>query len=190
VNRFASAASGNRVVLWGFIVALTCGPVYLMAQDESANTANSNPTQIVIVPRKSQTVAQQQTDQWDCYDDVCEEINWDPYDAYDALVADGYAVALSREEKMRGLICLAAEGAVTGTIAADLLDNPDYDGDTGAEIGAAIAVASGLVRSAYLTRNDDPEAERIVRRFERTLRKWERKYSACLSRKGYQIPSD
>ena len=191
-------------VILAAILAFIFSPTTTLAQaptPAAADTSvhdrsrpNSNPTQRVIIPRKDQSEQQQLSDQAECYDDVCAEIEWDPYQAYDALVDEGYAVALSWPEEQGKLVCLAARGAVTGVIAHELWDEPGADRQdaeaSAAELGAAIAVATGIFHSTYLAETGDPAAERTIERFERNLRKWERKYAACLNRKGYQIPSD
>ncbi len=190
VNNHAAAAR------W-VILAIIISPTLILAQSDNQTppvlSPNTNPIQREIIPRQDQSAEQQAADQLACYEWVCQETDWDPYEAYDALVAAGYAVALSKREKTQGLVCLAAHGAVTGTIAGELLDEPEgeseFHAEEAAEIGAAIALASGLIRSAYLNETDDVQAARIIRRFESELRKWDRKYSACLSRKGYKIPS-
>jgi len=146
---------------------------------------NPNPTQRWISPRNHQSVEQQLTDEWECYDWACDQTDWDPYEAYNELVDAGYAVALTREEMEDGLICLAWDGAVTGSVAGEILG----DAERGAEIGAAIAIASGVIRSDYLNQRDDPEAKRTVSRFERELRNWDRKFAACLRPKGYRVSS-
>ena len=81
---------------------------------------HDNPTHLLITPRKGQTRGQQELDQWHCYDEISEELQWDPYFAYDAMVADGYAVALSRWEMERGLVFLAMDSAEVGAVAGDL----------------------------------------------------------------------
>ena len=86
----------------------------------------------------------------------------------------------------RGLICLATQGAVAGAVAGEVVGRPR----NGAAIGAVIGVASGLFLSGYLLEADDPQAQRDISRFERDLRKWETKFSGCMSRNGYRVPSD
>jgi hypothetical protein len=78
------------------------------------------------------------------------------------------------------------DGAVTGSVAGDLLGEEDV----GAEIGAAVALAREIVRAEFLLRPEDPRAERGVKDFERKLRHWEKKYAACLRARGYQVPTD
>ena len=175
-----------QVILMGVILAMALVPVIISAQDPpTVSPPDPNPTGRWISPRHGQSADQQLSDEWECYDRACEEIDWDPYEAYTDLANQGYAVALTPEDFEEGLICLAREGAVTGAVAGDILG----DARTGAEIGAAIAVASGVVRSDYLCRPDDPEARRTVSRFERELRNWDRKFAACLRPKGYRVPS-
>ncbi|MFT5234303.1 MAG: hypothetical protein ACI9UK_002490 [Candidatus Krumholzibacteriia bacterium] len=147
---------------------------------------HSNPTRLLITPRNDQPLAQQVADQMACYDNTCEEIQWDPYLAYDALVADGFAVALDRREMERGLVFLAAYGAEVGAVAGDLIERPGGS-ERAARIGAGVSVASEIIRSGYLLQDESPETQRVVARYERNLRKWVRKYSACLTRMGYRV---
>jgi len=146
---------------------------------------NPNPTQRWISPRNHQSQEQQLSDERECYDRACDQTDWDPYEAYAELVDAGYAEALTREEMDEGLICLAWDGAVTGSVAGEILGDPER----GAEIGAAIAIASGVIRSDYLDQQDNPEARRTISGFERDLRYWDRKFAACLRPKGYRVPS-
>ncbi len=146
----------------------------------------TNPTNRLITPKNDQSEEQQLSDQLECYNWTCETLNWDPYQAYDELAQQGYAVALDREEMERGLVCLAARGAVAGAVAGEVVGRPR----SGAAIGAAIGVASGFIHSSYLLDEDDPQAQRIITRFERDLRKWETKFSGCMSRNGYRVHTD
>ena len=91
---------------------------------------------------------------------------------------------MTPEELEEGLICLATDGAVKGAVAGEILNEPSE----GAEIGAAISISIGLIQSGYLNNLDNPDAQRAVSRFERNLRKWDRKFAGCLSRNGYRVP--
>ena len=186
-------------LLWGAMLIMAIAPMMILAQDNAPVTEgdfsdeysvpesppNPNPTQRLISPRNHQSQEQQLSDEWECYDWARDETDWDPYEAYAELVDAGYAVTLTREDMQEGLICLAVEGAVIGSVAGEIVG----DSRDGAEIGAAIAIASGVVRAEYLNQRDDPEAKRIVSRFERNLRNWDRKFAACLRPKGYRVPS-
>ena len=177
----------KQVVLWSAILAVFMAASLVFGTDQDPveeGPANPNPTGRLIIPVKDQSGEQQLTDQWECFDWTCEHVDWDPYQAYDDLVDAGYAVSLTPEELEEGLICLAMDGAVTGAVAGEILDEPRE----GAEIGAAIAIASGLIRSGYLHNLDNPDARRAVSRFERNLQKWDRKFAGCLSRNGYRVP--
>lgn len=146
---------------------------------------NPNPTRRPITPRHGQSTDQQWADELECFEAACAETEWNPYDGWADLVDAGYAVAVTSEEMEEGLVSVAYEGAVTGSVAGELLDEPRE----GAEVGAAVALALELVRSDYLLRRDDPRAQRAVTSYERQLRYWEKKYAACLRPKGYQVNS-
>jgi len=174
-----------HVVLWCAILALAPGLITAQEDPPASPNPHPNPTQRLIRPRNHQSEEQQRSDENECYDWACDQTGWDPYEAYTALVNEGYAVALTREDMGEGLVSLAADGAVTGSVAGDILGDPE----TGAEIGAAIAVARWVVRSDYLIHQDDPAAKRVVAGFERNLRNWDRKFAACLRPRGYGVSS-
>ncbi len=193
-------AAKRQSLLWVVLLAMTISAPFATAEERTPTTTesttnkaqpsaishNTNPAQRDIIPRKGQTEEQKLSDQLECYDWTCEMVDWDPYQAYDALVEEGYAVALSRDEIERGLICLSAQGAVAGAVVGEILD----DVENGAAIGAAIGVVSGLIQTQYLTEPENPQAQRSISRFERNLEKWERKFAGCMSRKGYRVLSD
>lgn len=195
---FMGEAASFRVVMIVLILAGFLSPALNTAQEPStatedstaidiaplAETPSTNPTGRLIYPRKNQSEEKQISDQSECYAWTCDQVDWDPYQAYADLVDQGYAVSLTWEEMERGLICLATRGAEIGAVADEMIAGPG----NGEEIGAAIAVASGLIDSSYLTEPENPEARRVISRYERDLRKWERKFAGCLSRKGYQVP--
>ena len=189
----------SQVVLMAALVLVALAPVMIPAQEDEPAPADvpypeaplaeapptPNPTQRSIIPRNDQFPQQQLDDEWECFDRACAQTDWDPYQAYNELVDEGFAVALTPEEMEEGLICLAADGAVTGAVAGEIVG----DWRTGAEIGAAIAIALELRRSSYLKHLDDPEARRVISRFDRDLKHWERKFAACLRSKGYRVTS-
>lgn len=198
-------AANHRFALRGFVVVmflaamLILAPTLILAQEKSTAPTdpatdedsprptlfNTNPTQRLISPRQDQTEEQQLTDQLACYDWTSDQIAWDPYQGYTDLVDRGYAEALTRAEMERGLVDLAARGAEVGAIAGDIIDYPGR----GAQLGVAISIALAMFHSDYLNASNDPDAQRAVSRFERNLRKWNKKYSGCLVRKGYKVSS-
>lgn len=176
----------RKIVLWGAILVAAIVPLILSAQEYNPeHNPNPNPTLRLITPRNHQPAEQQLSDERECFDWACRLTGWNPYKAYAQLVDDGYAVALTPDDRKVGLICLAYDGAVTGSVAGDILGNENK----GAEVGAAIAIASGLIRSDYLNQPDDPETRRTISAFERDLRYWDKKYAACLRPKGYRVSS-
>ncbi len=167
---------------WIVLVSMVMCGTAIMAEEHPY----PNPTNKLITPRKDQSAELQYEDQLKCYDWTCELLDWDPYQAYDALVEQGYTVALDRNTIEQGLICLATQGAVAGSVAGDVVGRPG----NGAAIGAALAVTAGLIQSGYLLMPDDPQAQRVVTRFERELHKWETKFAGCMSREGYRVHFD
>ena len=196
---FIGKRSQSPTLISAAILALALVSAVVSAQDQgeapadstgSAESAvdslpNPNPTLREITPRQDQSPLEQQDDERECFDRACDETGWNPYQAYDELVALGYTVELSREDKEQGLVCLAYEGAVTGAVAGEMLGVQRR----GAAVGAAVAVARGVILADYLYRDDDPEAQRAVADFERKLRDWDHRYSGCLRAKGYRVPS-
>lgn len=188
-----------RIALWGAFLALVVVTQPVSAQDDVPAATDAaeyedpapdsppgpNSTQRVITPRNDQSAEQQWTDEWECYDRACELAAWDPYVAYDDLVAAGYAVALYRIGIEDDLVRVAEEGAVVGTVAGEIAGRPRR----GAELGVAIAIALELVRSDYLDLEDDPAATRAISDFERRLRDWDRKFAGCLRPRGYGVSS-
>ncbi len=159
---------------------------------------NTNPTYLIISPRKNQTKEQQKNDQLECFNKATELLEWDPYLVYDELVAQGYARALSRQNMKETLVDVAIAAAIAGEVADEVagdITGPIEEtgiGEVGGTIqeaatGAAIGAALASVDFSFLNEPDDPEAQRVVSRFERNLNKWEKKYSACLKRKGYKV---
>ena len=161
-------------------------PDTVVAADTSwATLLSTNPTGRLLEPRKTQTVEQQLADQLDCYLWTCAQTDWDPYEAYDALIARGYTVPMTDRELETLLVDQAARGAVTGTAAGSIAGIPGV----GARLGAAIAIAQAMHEAGYLDVTDDPDAQRAVARFESDLGKWNAKYSGCMVRKGYRVSS-
>ncbi len=146
---------------------------------------NTNPTFRAIYPRNEQSPEQKAIDQRECFESTCEQLDWDPYLAYDELVEQGFALALTRAEQERGLVFLAVEGAMIGAVAGDLLRRPGR----GAEIGAAISLASAIIHSNFLNESNDPYSQRAISRYEKNLRKWDKTFCHCLKGKGYRVPS-
>jgi hypothetical protein len=186
------------MLLWGAVMLLASVVVSAREADQAPDSTrtpaavvesgsdalpNPNPAARIISPRLGQSATRQRADERACFDEATARTGWNPYDGWAALVDAGYARALTDEEIAAGLVAVAADGAVTGSVAGDLLG----DEDTGAEIGTAVALAREIVRSEYLLQHENSAARRAVADFERHLRRWERKYAACLRPRGYAV---
>jgi hypothetical protein len=160
---------------------------------------NTNPTNLIISPRKSQSEKQQNSDQLECFTGATEKLNWDPYQAYDELVSQGFAYALDQQNSEDALVAEALAAATAGEIAGlitekntddieTINENNDitYEAATGAAIGAFLS----SVDFSFLFEIEDPAAHRAIARFERNLNKWEQEYSGCLKGKEYKIRSE
>jgi hypothetical protein len=185
------------ILLWGAIMLLAS--VVVSAQETAEESAspvaeavaeaparNPNPTRRTITPRHGQPADQQAADERVCFLAANDATEWNPYDGWADLVDAGYARALTRDEITEGLVSVAMDGAVTGSVAGDLLGREDR----GAEVGAGVALAFEIVRTDFLLAPEDPLLERAVKDFERKLRYWEKKYAACLRPKGYRVTTD
>jgi len=170
----------STYLVFSWLIFSTC---LVFGDDTATPDFNTNPTNRIITPVKGQTESTQLADQSDCYQWTCNQLDWDPYRQYDILAEQGFAVALERSEWEKGLICLATEGAIAGAIAGEVVNRPGQ----GAAIGAAIGVTSGVIQLRYLLQVDDPKAQRAVRRYEKNLKKWETRFSGCMSRNGYRV---
>ena len=185
--------------LWGPLVSLcllalpVAGQPDAPAQQDSlpaadtswATLLSTNPTQRLLEPRKHQTGEQQLADQLDCYLWTCDKTDWDPYEVYDALVAQGYTAPMTEQELETLLVDQAARGAVIGSAAGTIAGGPRR----GARLGAAVAIAQAMYQTGYLDGADDPDARKAVARFESDLGQWSSKYSGCMVRKGYKVSS-
>lgn len=187
--------AGLGFALGTLVLVVMLGPVSILSQENGAAPADSatiedppidtNPTRRLLTPMKNQSPDQQLSDQLACYEWTRDQMDWDPYLAYLDLVDAGYAVALTREEMEEGLVDLAARGAEIGAVAGDIAGDPR----NGAEIGAAIAIAMAIYHSDFINAANDPDAQKAISRFERDLRKWNKKYSGCMVREGYKVSS-
>ena len=132
------------------------------AAQNSTVPPSTNPTQRVIYPGEGQGEEQQMADQLECYRWATEQAGWDPYEAYDVLVAKGYAAAQTAEQAQGGLV-------------------------RGAAIGAAAGGVGGGMRSRRARAAAQAEAEAAIADFEDNLIRWDRNYTACMTGKDYTV---
>jgi hypothetical protein len=166
------------------LVALVAAAAAQQGQQQAQTLPPStNPTNRVIYPAEGQDEQQQLTDQLECYRWATQQTNWDPYVAYDELVAQGYAAQQTAEQAQGGMVRGAAGGAVAGVAIGAIAG----DAGKGAAIGA---VAGGLVggsRSRRAQAQAQAEAEAAIEVFNGRLQTWDRNYVACMQGRDYVV---
>jgi hypothetical protein len=154
----------------------------LLAQQQTL-PSSTNPTQRVIYPSEGQDEQQQMTDQLECYRWASQQTNWDPYQAYDELVAKGYAAKQSAQEAQGGLVRGAAGGALVGLAIGAIAG----DAGKGAAIGAASGGLAGGMRSRRQVSQAQSQQQAAVDAFNKQLEKWDRNYVACMQGRDYVV---
>jgi len=144
---------------------------------------STNPTQKVLYPSGGQTEEQQMADQLECYRWATGQTGWDPYEAYDELVEQGYAAARTAEEAQGGAVRGAARGAVAGAAIGAIAG----DAGKGAAIGATAGGLGGGARSRRARDEAQSQAEQAIEAFNRQLEKWDSNYGACMKGKNYTV---
>jgi hypothetical protein len=144
---------------------------------------STNPTNRVIYPSEGQDEQQQMSDQLDCYRWATQQTNWDPFQAYDVLVAEGYAAKQTAEQAQGGLIRGAAGGAAAGVIIGAIAG----DAGKGAAIGAVAGGLAGGARSRGKQAEAEAQAQAAIDAFNAQLQKWDRNYVACMQGRDYVV---
>jgi len=153
------------------------------AQQPQTLPPSTNPTNRVIYPAEGQDEQQQLSDQLECYRWADQQTNWDPYQAYDELVAEGYAAQQSAEQAQGGLVGGAAKGAVAGVAIGAIAG----DAGTGAAIGAVAGGLAGGSRSRRAQQDAQAQTQAAVDAFNAQLQKWDRNYVACMQGRDYVV---
>ena len=181
----------NRLCALALVLVLCTGSV-LAAQDETPGDKeaqkgplppSTNPTQKAIYPSKGQTEEQQMSDQLECYRWATAQTGWDPYEAYDKLVEQGYAAARTAEDAQGGAVRGAARGALAGAAIGAIAG----DAGKGAAIGATAGGLGGGMRSRRTRDAAQSQADQATEAFNRQLEKWEGNYAACMTGKEYTV---
>jgi hypothetical protein len=153
------------------------------AQQAQTLPPNTNPTQRVIYPAEGQAEQQQMTDQLECYRWASQQTNWDPYQAYDQLVEQGYAAKQTAQQAQGGLVRGAAGGALAGVAIGAIAG----DAGKGAAIGAIAGGLAGGSRSRRAQQQAQAETQAAVDAFNRQLQTWDRNYVACMQARDYVV---
>ncbi len=181
--RFRIGAAGLSGLLALALIGATAARQEQQQQEPQTLPPSTNPTNRVIYPSEGQDEQQQMTDQLECYRWAGSQTNWDPYKAYDELVAKGYAAQQTAEQAQGGLIRGAAGGALAGVAIGAIAG----DAGKGAAIGA---VAGGLVggsRSRRAQQQAQAEQEAAIDAFNKQMERWDRNYVACMQGRDYVV---
>jgi len=144
---------------------------------------NTNPVGRVIYPGEGQTAEQQKKDESECYSWATEQTGWDPYEAYDKLVEQGYAAKQTADAAQGGAVRGAARGALVGVAVGAIAG----DAGKGAAIGAAAGGLTGGMRSRRTRKSANAAAEKAVDDFNKHMQEWDRFYTACMEGRKYTV---
>lgn len=150
---------------------------------ETAVPPSTNPANHAIFPAKGQDANQQMQDQLAAYNWATQQTGWDPYKAYDQLVAQGHAAQQTAEQAKGGLVRGAARGALVGVAVGAIAG----DAGKGAAIGAAAGGLSGGMRSRRTQRGAEASKEQAIEAFNTQFAQWDKNYVAAMEGKGYSI---
>ncbi len=152
-------------------------------QEPQTLPPSTNPSNRVIYPSEGQDEQQQMTDQLECYRWAGSQTSWDPYKAYDELVAKGYAAQQTAEQAKGGLVRGAAGGAVAGLAIGAIAG----DAGKGAAIGATAGGLVGGSRSRRAQQQAQAEQEAALDAYNKQMERWDRNYAACMQGRDYVV---
>lgn len=165
-------------------VIIISGLLMAMAwADGTAVPPSTNPANHAIFPAKGQGADQQVKDQLAAYNWATKETGWDPYKAYDQLVAQGHAAEMTAQQSRGGLLGGAARGALVGVAVGAIAG----DAGKGAAIGATAGGLAGGVRSRGQRREAEASKEQAIDAFKRQFATWDKHYVAAMEGHGYTV---
>lgn len=170
----------NLLIFATLIIAMTAAVGWAETGQVPPST---NPGNRVIYPAKGQDADQQMKDQLASYNWATEQTKWDPYEAYDVLVQEGYAAAQSAEEAQGGLIGGAARGALAGLAIGAIAG----DAGKGAAIGATAGGLAGGSRSRRQRQAAESAADQAINEYKSKFEVWDKNWSASMEGLGYTI---
>jgi hypothetical protein len=177
-DRFSQAMEWGMVAL--AVAALVAGPTAVRAAPPSLS---ANPGNHVIFPAKGQTPEQQKQDETAAYDWATQQTGWDPYQAYDKLVEQGYAAAQAADAARGGGVKRAAGGALLGVAIGAIAG----DAGMGAAIGATAGGLTGGARSRKARQAATGSADAAVAAYKQQFSTWDRNFMAAMEGKGYTV---
>ncbi len=150
---------------------------------ETVVPPSTNPANHAIFPAKGQDTNQQMQDQLEAYNWATKQTGWDPYRAYDQLVAQGHAAQQTADQARGGLVGGAARGALVGVAVGAIAG----DAGKGAAIGAAAGGLTGGMRSRRTQRGAEDSKQQAIDAFNDQFAQWDKNYVAAMEGKGYSV---
>ena len=165
------------------VLALASVVVAPIAGQAGPPTLSTNPGKHVIFPAKGQTPEQQNQDEAAAYDWATDQTKWDPYEAHDKLVEQGYAAAETADAARGGGVKKAAGGALLGLAIGAIAG----DAGKGAAIGATAGGLTGGMSSRRTWQSAQGSADAAVAAYKQQFAVWDRNFVAAMEGKGYTV---
>ncbi len=138
-------------------------------------------------PAKSQTSAQQQKDETDCYQWAKQDTGFDPLATQSGQQAPTTA-APSKTPKTTGA---GAKGAAAGAAKGAVVGAVSGDAAKGAEVGAAAGAAGGRIKARRAQKQAEKKAkeqqEQTKEQGQQKLDSFKKGFTACMEAKGYVV---
>jgi hypothetical protein len=164
---FLAALGGRRAALKGLVVAA----VFLAVAPAPDATAQT----LIVYPAKGQSQAQQEQDQFACYQWAKQQSGYDP------MAPAGTGASPPPTEG--GVLCGAAGGAALGAIGGAIAG----DAGQGAAIGAATgALLGGIKKRRSQRRQQEWERQQAAQQAQ-VGDAYNRAFAACMEARGYTV---
>jgi hypothetical protein len=168
---------------WMAVLAMASLMVVPQAAPAGPPSLSANPGKHVIFPAKGQAPEQQKIDESAAYDWAVRQTGWDPYQAYDKLVQQGYAESEKADAARGGAVKGAAGGALLGVAIGAIAG----DAGKGAAIGAAAGGLTGGARSHRARKSAGSAADAAVAAYKQQFSVLDRNFMAAMEGKGYTV---
>ena len=174
---------GAKNGLYVTVATLLLLPAAVGLADTGRVPPSTNPSNLAIFPSKGQDTSQQMEDQLASYNWATQQTGWDPYQAHDVLVQQGYAAAQTAQKAQGGLIKGGARGALGGLAIGAIAGNAGK----GAAIGAVVGGMTGGIRSRRRREAAQSQADQALQAFNAKFQTWTRNYTASMEGRGYSV---
>lgn len=131
---------------------------------------------VYIYPDKGQSKAQQEKDNYECYNWAKQQTGFDP-------MARPTATSAPPQQRSRGALGGAARGAAGGAIGGAIAG----DAGKGAAIGAAVGGLFGGMRRRQEHREYQQWESQQAAQYNQRRSEYNRAFGACMSGRGYTV---